>query len=191
MKFGPSKYQAGFTFLELIVVFSVMAIISTVGVVSFNQYNKSQEINGSVSDIVNILNLAKSNSRSQIKPAICDSLGYTLKSYRVTINISTHSTFPNSLELHAECLGPSGPLDLHYYGTGENPNTPLRLTLPKNIEIENVLSNVSTKDDPKIFFYPLFQGDVDGGKICIDSDGAAVKSIEVNELGVVSLGSPC
>src|SRR3989344_5628569 len=61
------KQREGFTLLELIIVFSVIAIVSTVGVASFVNYNKAQSLNTSYLDLVNSLNTARSYSVSQIK----------------------------------------------------------------------------------------------------------------------------
>jgi prepilin-type N-terminal cleavage/methylation domain-containing protein len=61
------KSQKGFTLIELIVVFTVMAILSTIGVASFVSYSRSQALNQTTSDLVQTLNTAKSLSASQLK----------------------------------------------------------------------------------------------------------------------------
>ena len=166
----------GFTLLELVVVFSVIAIISTVGVVSFSNYNKSQELSQAVSDIVTLLNSAKSNSLSQIKPEACSPL-YTLDGYRVTVSPGLLGE-QSSVVLETICIDSN---EIECTTTAcKNPKT---LTLSKNIRITSV------SPDPT-FFYPLFQETVDGGKICIDSYDTPSKSITVNELGIITTLNP-
>ena len=170
------KNDPGFTLLELVVVFSVIAIISTIGVVSFTNYNKTQELNGAVSDVVNFLNTAKSNSLSQIKTAGCDQVDadnnpvYTLEGYEVTV-ISGSGDEKSSLTLRAKCSG-------LYFGAKT-------ITLSKNIKITSPLP------PGNVFFYPLFSKNVDGGTICLDAYGSPAKSIILSDLGIVSIGNPC
>lgn len=83
--------RSGFTLLELIVVFSVIAIISTVGLASFVSYSKSQALGQAQNDLINTLSLAKSDAFSQVKPTQC--ANYTLENYSVTINTSTWRTY--------------------------------------------------------------------------------------------------
>ncbi len=81
------RKSAGFTFIELIVVFSVIAILSSVGIASFVSYSRTQQLNSSSSELVTLINLAKSRSASQIKPnniGICSN-NATLEGYEVRI----------------------------------------------------------------------------------------------------------
>jgi len=61
------KTQTGFTLIELIVVFSVIAILSTIGTVSLVSYSRAQVLSQTTSDLVQALNTAKSLSASQLK----------------------------------------------------------------------------------------------------------------------------
>src|ERR1035437_7326877 len=61
------KSQQGFTLIELIVVFTVIAILSTIGTVSLVSYSRTQTLNQATSDLVQTLNTAKSLSASQLK----------------------------------------------------------------------------------------------------------------------------
>ena len=67
----PTFSEKGFTLLELIVVFSIIAILSTIGLASFVNYSKAQILQGSANDIISTLNTAKSKAASQIKPNTC------------------------------------------------------------------------------------------------------------------------
>lgn len=99
--------QKGFTLLELIVVFTVIAILSTVGLASFVSYSRTQTLQQSYNDLINDLNTAKSNSFSQVKPQACSS--YILTGYTLSINTSSSNpvTKPawRSYDLSAICSG--------------------------------------------------------------------------------------
>jgi len=56
----------GFTLIELIVVFSIMAILAVVGIASFVSYSRSQALTTTVADIKTILGSARSYTASQV-----------------------------------------------------------------------------------------------------------------------------
>ena len=78
------KSQFGFTLIELIVVLSVAAVISLIGIAALVSYSQSQSLNTAASDIANMFNVAKSRAASQVKPSSCSG---TLNSYRISISI--------------------------------------------------------------------------------------------------------
>lgn len=63
------KGGAGFTIIELIVAFSILAVISTIGIVAFVNYSQIQALNGGAYDVTTILQTAKSRAQSQVKPS--------------------------------------------------------------------------------------------------------------------------
>ena len=69
--------KRGFTLIELVVVFTVIAILSTIGTVSLVSYSQTQALNQVTSDLVQTLNIAKSLSSSQLK--ILNKNGKTLQ----------------------------------------------------------------------------------------------------------------
>lgn len=73
---------AGFTLIELIVSFSIMAILATIGIASFSSYSHSQELDAATTEVITMITEAKSKSLSQVKPATCVS---TLDGYQVTV----------------------------------------------------------------------------------------------------------
>ena len=177
-RIGLLENGAGFTLLELIVVFSVIAIISTVGVVSFSNYNKSQELSQAVSDIVTLLNSAKSNSRSQIKAGECDRRGaqnqpiYTLEGYRIAID----SGEPSTVTLETICID----------------SNEIECNLPdcKNAKIITLSKNIKITSSDAIFNYRLFQQPVESGSICLEGYGVTKREIAVSNLGTVTLLNP-
>lgn len=94
----------GFTLIELLVVISVMAIVSTVSLASFGNYNKSNSIKQTATQLATFLSDAKSRSLSQIKPSSCAGTlnGYTVD-FCLTTNVSC--TAVDTYVLSAVCSG--------------------------------------------------------------------------------------
>lgn len=65
------KNKQGFTLIEFIVVLSILAIVSTLGIVAFANYSRIQALNAAASDVLVMLQTAKSRAQSQVKPASC------------------------------------------------------------------------------------------------------------------------
>lgn len=99
---SKQKGSIGFTLIEIIVVFSVIAILSTAGIASFVTYSRSQTVEVAAQDIVAMLNTAKSRALSQVKPVAspCGEAGEggVLQGYRVSISA-------NNYRLSAVCGG--------------------------------------------------------------------------------------
>lgn len=65
--------NSGFTLIEILVVFTVVAILAGIGIASFVSYSRSEELNQSASNIRLLVNEAKFNSLSVVKTATNDS----------------------------------------------------------------------------------------------------------------------
>lgn len=63
--------EKGFTLIEIIVVFSVIGILSGVGITSYVSYSRSSQLTQEASNLVEALTLAKSRALSQVKPKEC------------------------------------------------------------------------------------------------------------------------
>jgi type II secretory pathway pseudopilin PulG len=59
----------GFTVIELIIVFAIMAVLSTVGFAAFVNYNHQQTLNNTVAEIKMLLQEARSRTGSQVNQA--------------------------------------------------------------------------------------------------------------------------
>ncbi|HKC14734.1 MAG TPA: prepilin-type N-terminal cleavage/methylation domain-containing protein [Patescibacteria group bacterium] len=156
MKF---RQQFGFTLIEIIVVFAIIAIISTVAVASFVNYNKTQNLQVAVSDVTSILTLARSRALSQAKPADKCNDQTTLNGYKVTLFMQT-----NSYQLDVVC---------------SNVNYKIQsVNLPKNVVFDN-------RTTSSFFYFPVIVNGVymDGdGKIYLTGYGNT-KIITVDKLG--------
>ena len=75
--------QRGFSLIELLVVFALIAVITSLGFAAFSAYNSSQVVQSSTSDVANVLNTAKARALSQVKPDVCSAS--VLEGYEVTI----------------------------------------------------------------------------------------------------------
>jgi prepilin-type N-terminal cleavage/methylation domain-containing protein len=100
--------KKGFTLIELVVVFTVIAILSTIGTVSLVSYSLVQALNQVTSDLLQTLNTAKSLSASQLKSLSKNGKtlqcldSQTLGGYGVRIN-----TTQNYYALYIQCVANS------------------------------------------------------------------------------------
>jgi prepilin-type N-terminal cleavage/methylation domain-containing protein len=78
--------QRGFTLLEMLIVFGLMAVLSAIGFASYSSFNGSQSVQSGASDVSNLMNTAKSRSISQVKPTQC--AGKSLSGYQVQVTVS-------------------------------------------------------------------------------------------------------
>ena len=142
-----SSLQGGFTLIELIVAFTVIAILSVVGVASFADYSKSQTILADRQKLISVLNTAKANASSQLKETTdCPTssnplLNEALNGYLITIDDDKNYT------LYIECINTSSLI------TNQSQISTYKLS--KNIDFD-LTANPSTHV-VKIF-YPLFSG---------------------------------
>lgn len=155
----------GFTIIELIVVFSVIAILSTIGVASFVSYSRSQTLVQATNDFVNILNTAKARSAAQIKPSQCNSAS-TLDGYGVSVNI-----VPRTYVLNVICSGITTTLST--------------LTLPVNVSFNSATGNPPTTTT-SIFFSVLTGGVTGAGNVVLSypsDSGILPKTVTVTPVG--------
>lgn len=152
----------GFTLIELIVVFSTIAFLSTVGIVSYVSYSQSQSVEAEVQKLITTITLAKSRAASQVKPPVC--VGQ-LDGYSVKIENA------NQYSINVVCEGISYPLQT--------------ITLPNNIKFtDDSLS--------KTVFFAVITGSVSGdGNFAIKGYNQD-KCITIDSVGITEqLSSSC
>lgn len=155
----------GFTLIELIVVFSVIAILSTIGVVSFVSYSRIQTLQQATNDFVNVLNTAKARSISQIKPSQCNSAS-TLNGYVVIVNVAA-----NFYTLNVVCSGITSSLST--------------TALPVNVSFNSATSTPPTTTT-SIFFSVLTGGIIGAGDVVFSYP--SVSGIQPKTVTITSVG---
>lgn len=171
------KTSLGFTFLELLIVISLISFLSITGIAAFVGYTRVQTLNSGTQDVYTLLQRAKSKSLTQVKstgPGSCSAAG-VLHGYRVSI-ISQ-----NDFELVARCgglteaLATSRPVDIINIKQ-----------LPAGIRFNLLLTTDSW------FLFTVLNGGVinssttSSGDIVI-TDGGSSKTITVDSSGTISV----
>lgn len=151
----------GFTLIELIVVFSIIVFLSTVGLASYFSYSQVQILTSSANEFVTTIQLAKSRANSQVKPPERYCSGQ-LDGYSVVINITNRE-----YRLGVIC------------GGNASNNPLLTKILPRDITFDEVTTTN--------IFFPIIQGGVQGfGRISIMGYGRT-KTITINSVGIIKV----
>lgn len=160
-----SNVQKGFTLIEISIVISILAIISTVGLASFVNFSRKQALQSSGDQLATMFNLAKSRAFSQVKPQECTN--QPLNGYKVVISETN-----NSFELDAVCSG-------NVFKISEN-------------SLSQGLSFSGSDTTSTSFFFPVISGGVVISGVIPGSPGSVVlsgfnmkKTITVDSIGNV------
>lgn len=97
------QLQKGFTLLELLVIFSIVAILSGIGVASFTSYSRSQQLTQSANNIKLIFNEARFNSLSAVKSHKNESGSTISCGVETLLGYSVNKVSNNQLELDLLC----------------------------------------------------------------------------------------
>lgn len=160
-KFSNFSKQTGFTLIELIVVFSIITILSSVGIAGFVTFSRSQTVDTYMKEFKTTLLTARSRALSQLRDQTCfssgfNSQGYELQGYQVVaccsfgplcFNQTCHDN-TNSYELQAVYGYPDG--------TGRTTQT----CSGKKFADPNVRIDSSSKTTATYFFFASVTGAV-------------------------------
>ena len=154
-------FQKGFTLIELMVVVGITAVLGTLGIGGFANYNQVQVLQTSTNEVVTMLNLAKSRAQSQIKPSgACNPLdGYG-------VNIVSNTSYT----LVSRCSG-----------SGINGPPLSTKTLPRGVSFD--AGSVG-----KTIFFPTITGGTQGSdNIIVLSGYGQQRFIVIDSLGRVNV----
>lgn len=166
----PRHGGAGFTIIELIVVFSVIAILSTIGIASFQSYTNSQKLRNASLELKTMLQQARSEAQSQTKPTNCG----MFQGYEVRVCcVPGGSNCPICLssgnyELDALC------------SNSPNGIAVMNISLVKGISIDTAGTTQRS-----YIFRPITGGVVQGGSIVLDGFTNDKKTITVTQAGII------
>lgn len=152
----------GFTLVELVVVFSVMAILGTAGIAAYVSYSRTQALDAASSEVLSMLQTAKSRAQSQVRPTQGVCVTGTLDGYQVTIDPSN-----NTYKLEIKCG-----------------------VIVQMIEEKRLPQNVTFQDGlPQVFLFRILTGGVDRAGTVTLTAYEKNKSISVNQAGVVGFST--
>ena len=158
---------SGFTLLELVVVFSIIAILSTIGLASYVNYGNNQVILNSASDLQNILNSAKQKAAAQAKPSSCLTTD-VLSGYGVEVYPAPNTEGFYFYSLYALCNGNKKSINTY--------------ELPRGVQIAP--SPLTTTNN---VFFSVLTGSVTGsGKIDITGPSLPSSCVLISPSGIVS-----
>lgn len=171
--------EKGFTLIELIVAFSIVSILSVVGIASFVNYSRAQAVDAEAEHVIAGLNLAKAKAQSQVKPEGCDtstdpSRHHTLKGYSFFVD-NSNETF----RVQALCVPPGGSVAQTFDITLEGASQ-IYHQVPSPIDITASTSNID---------FNVISGDVStSATITLTGDWTGqtiVKTITVQSNGTI------
>ena len=95
----------GFSLVELLVVISIIAIVSAVGITGYISYSRAQTLKSGVDDVASLLLTARSNAVTQLKPtATTDCTSSVLNGYTVT-KCPNGCSSTQTYQLSVRCAG--------------------------------------------------------------------------------------
>jgi len=161
---------SGFTLIELLVVFSIIGVLSTVGIITSISFNQEQLLGNSTENIKLFLQRARSQTYSQVNNQ-CPS-GQQFNGYKVLLCCSgtecPQCTSTKDYELNVVCGSSVLPVDSKSF--------------PSGISVDSATTSRS------FLFEPITSGVIGGAgsewQIVIDGFGRK-KTITVNSAGVI------
>ncbi|MFH1833234.1 MAG: prepilin-type N-terminal cleavage/methylation domain-containing protein [Candidatus Levyibacteriota bacterium] len=175
--------RKGFTLIEFLVAFSIMAMLATFGLASYVNYSRMQTMNTAAYDVITMLNKAKSMAMSQaIQKGENNMCGNdSFKGFAVLIcglggSLCQDRNDENKTNANYE-------FDIVCGGNDSIANT------NNPIENKKVPSEVEFKENSSTFF--LFKSVVggvkNGGNITLQGFGDIEKTIEVDSAGNINI----
>lgn len=175
-------WSQGFTFIELIVVFTVTTIIGTIGIASLSSYNHSQQIATTALDLKTLIQHARSLAISQIKPSACPtdlsnpSNNSSLLGYEVDFCAGNKNNQGNPLTTPTGCQK-TGDYEINAKcsnGVGY-----------VSIESKQYSTQLQITTDAASYFFPVLTAGVSSSGTIKVSGFGVTRSITISNVGVV------
>ena len=160
-EFSSFPKQAGFTLIELIVVFSIMTILSSAGIAAFVSISRSQTVDTYMKEFKSTLLTARSRALSQLRDQSCFSSGfngqgYELEGYQVVACCSF-----GPLCFTQKCNGTANNYELQaVYGYPNGSGRTTQTCLGKKFADPNVHVDSSSNTTATYFFFSSVTGAV-------------------------------
>jgi prepilin-type N-terminal cleavage/methylation domain-containing protein len=132
--FPNPQNESGFTIIEMIVVFSIIAILASIGIVASVNYSQAQALEAATQDLKTVLNQARAYAQSQYKPPECNN--NALEKYRIDLDKNN-----NEYTLWVICSGS---------------HSVVEAKLPKDVSFDK---NTISSD---FFEFPILTGGING-----------------------------
>lgn len=171
---NTSYTKKGFTLIELIVVFSITTILSTLGVASFVAFSRQEAVTTGTSELKTMLNRAKSLTLSQVKPGQCSDT-QQFNGYKVLVCCTSGNLCPQPCQLN-------GDYELQVV-CANNPVAIDKRTFPKQVTVDTSLSNTTSRS---FWFQPLTAAVIGAGKVMIKGLGYnKTETLTVSSTGII------
>jgi len=159
--------KKGFTFIELIVVITILLVLSAAAIVNYNSYTNRERVRQLGLNLKSDLRFAVSKANSGIKPSSCSST--TLSSYDVSFIKSCAPEGLSCYKIAPRCSDPDGLVVADQ----------MIVTLPKEVFFQSA--------DQTIHFLPLSAGvSFDAGG---DSAAIVITSTSVDQPLTITISS--
>lgn len=171
------KSQRAFTLIELIIVFSLITILSGIGIASFVTYAHSQEVQTTIQDIKTTLFTARSRALSQLKQGTCGSSDLQLQGYQVMFCCSfagcpTCVDSADGYEMQIVCSNQDG--------TGQTAEVVYSKKFPNaNVSVLNSSQTTATS-----FFFSSVTGAVSTNR-----SGSGLSQVAINGYGITKIAT--
>ena len=101
---------AGFTLIEMLIVITIMAVLSTGSVVSYRVFSQRQQVLQSAKNIQEAMRFAQKKARVGEKPAGCLAANQRLSGYQVTGAVNSAT-----ITVSAICVSPNATIQVTTY----------------------------------------------------------------------------
>jgi prepilin-type N-terminal cleavage/methylation domain-containing protein len=181
-----NQFQLGFTLLEIMVAISVIAVLASMGYVSYQEFNRRQALIGANQTFRSNLRDIQSKASSGVKPAVAVCNAATLDGYRLSYFSSTQ------YRSEAYCGGAGSGVQVTYtLATGlqfHTPPTPpfiafqfrgLGLGISPAVPLNNIRIRTSGTVNPQTHWYNLCIATSGEIKECGYSKGTVVPNCSI------------